>query len=333
MIEHPLQQRPTSARGATRQPGLAGVLALAWLAVVLIGGILAPWIARGGGDPAARAPVPWSPAERLNDRNVSRLSPGSWSTDPLVPRERAARPGPASDEEIRTELRRNPDSRPFYLGSDTLGQDVLSNIVHGCRVALLVGSVAAGVALTLGVSLGALMGYLGGWTDRVLMRIVEVLMSVPTLFILVLAAAVLPRSPVGIMATIGALSWTGIARLTRAECMRVRSADFVLAARAAGLPTPRIIVRHVLPSAITPALVEAPFLFASAILAEAALAYLGLMPDDTASWGRLLSQAPGAGGDFAWWLGVFPGACLFLTVLSCNALGEIARSRSTVDRG
>lgn len=307
----------------------------------------------------------WAPDERPNDRNTARMVPGSWSTDPLTARVVEALSAPERERRSRLEaavnelplspaerstvldqalrglggdaeslsasvgpvLRTTAGARPFRLGTDSLGQDVLANLVHGCRVALLSGCVAAGMALSMGVALGALMGFFGGWVDALLMRVVEVFVSVPTMFVLVLAAAVLPRSTTGLLAVIGCLSWMGVARLTRAEFMRLRDAEFVQAARAAGLPAWRVIVRHLLPSALTPALVDASFLFAGAILVEATLSFLGLGAPDQPSWGRLLAQAPGPAGDFAWWLGVLPGGCLFLTVLSCNALGESARQR------
>lgn len=219
----------------------------------------------------------------------------------------------------------SPLARLHRLGTDSIGQDVLANVIHACRSALLVGIAGAGTALLIGITLGALMGYFGGWVDLLLMRIVEVFMSVPLLFLLVLGAAVLPREPIVIMGLIGAVTWTGVARLTRAEVMRVRAMDFVDAARASGLPAVRVIFNHVLPSALTPAFVEAAFLFAAAILFEATLSFLNLGPVDRASWGRLLAQATGDSGDFAWWLAVFPGVMIVLTVLSAQTLGAAGR--------
>ncbi len=233
--------------------------------------------------------------------------------------------GPFERPQISGQFRLPPGTNGHTLGTDAVGQDVLANLIHAFRSALLIGVAGAGTALLIGVTLGALMGHFGGWTDLLLMRIVEVFMSVPLLFLLVLGAAVLPREPVVIMALIGAVSWTGVARLTRAEVMRVRSMDFVDAARAAGLPTHRVIIGHVLPSALSPALVEAAFLFAAAILFEATLSFLGLGPVDRASWGRLLSQATGESGDFAWWLALFPGVMVILTVLSAQTLGSAGR--------
>jgi peptide/nickel transport system permease protein len=278
------------------------------LLLVAVVGILAPWIAHGPGVAGGGAGlVPWGHAERLNsDRDVRRLPPGSTTAG-------------RGDTVGVTGL------RPYTLGTDSLGQDVLSNLIHGCRSALLVGLAGAGTALLIGITLGAIMGYFGGSVDLLLMRIVEVFMSVPLLFFLVLGAAVLPREPLVIMGLIGSVTWTGVARLTRAEVMRVRGMDFVDAARASGLPAWRVVVGHVLPSAIAPALVEGAFLFAAAILFGSTLSFLNLGPVDRASWGRLLAQAAGESGDFAWWLAVFPGLCVVLTVLSCQTLGTAGR--------
>lgn len=353
---------PDSTTGSPprSRPRWSRVAASAWLVAVAIVGAAAPLLARGGSDPAGWAFVPWSHDERLNDRNVARLEPGAWTTDVVIQRvltawdeSRDGRPdgpehfrrrltsmamdtqdidavvswiagaGDAPDtERLRERLRQTRAARPFHLGTDAFGQDVLSNIIHACRTSLLIGLTGAGVALLLGVTIGALMGYFGGWTDLLTMRLVEVFMSVPVMFLLVLGSAVLPRNTVALTALIGCVSWTSVARLTRAEIMRVKGSDFVAAARASGLGPWRIIARHVLPSALTPARVEAGFLFAAAILAEATLSFLGLSTPDGASWGRLLAQAVGSGGDFAWWLAVFPGGCLFLTVLSCHTLSD-----------
>lgn len=264
-----------------------------WLTAVAIVGLLAPLLSRSGGGPGGWA-TDFGPFERPRIIGQARLSPGTGMP-------------------------------PHVLGTDGIGQDVLANLVHACRSALLVGVAGAGTALLIGITLGALMGYFGGWVDLLLMRVVEVFMSVPLLFLLVLGAAVLPQEPIVIMALIGAVTWTGVARLTRAEVMRVRSMDFVDAARASGLPARRVIFNHVLPSAVSPALVEAAFLFAAAILFEATLSFLNLGPVDRASWGRLLAQATGDSGEFAWWLAVFPGVMIVLTVLSAQTLGAVGR--------
>ncbi len=211
------------------------------------------------------------------------------------------------------------------LGTDALGQDVLARLVHGARTALLVGFVAAGVAAVLGILIGMAMGLGGPLVESVLMRITEVVMSVPLLYVLVLAAGLLPRSTIVVMVIIGCLSWHGAARYVRAECKKLRHADFVEAARASGSARTRVALRHILPNAAAPVIVDTSFGAAGAILVEATLSFLGLGAGDAVSWGSLVKDATGGGAGFNWWLGVFPGAMMFATALSLVVLGELLR--------
>jgi peptide/nickel transport system permease protein len=169
------------------------------------------------------------------------------------------------------------------------------------------------------------MGYFGGWIDLLLFRVVEIFMAVPVLFLLIVAAGVLPRDTYVMMAIIGCFSWTGAARFTRAEFLKLRKQDFVQGAQATGLPLRAILFRHMLPNGVTPVLVDASFAIAAAISVEATLSFLGLGPDGQASWGKLLSSATASTGTFVWWLAVFPGLAIFLSVLSYNLLGEALR--------
>ena len=213
----------------------------------------------------------------------------------------------------------------FLLGSDSNGADVLAQLLWACRLSISVGFVSTGIAVIIGVTMGSIMGYFGGTIDLLLFRVVEIFMAVPVLFLLIVAAGVLPRSTYVMMAIIGCLSWTGAARFTRAEFMKLRHQDFVQGARASGLPLRSILFRHMLPNGVTPVLVDASFAIAGAIIAEATLSYLGLGPDNQASWGKLLSSATGTTGTFVWWLAIFPGAAIFLSVLAYNILGGSLR--------
>jgi len=230
----------------------------------------------------------------------------------------------ATRDEARRFLNAQADLH-FHLGTDSLGQDVLSQIIHACRLAISIGLVSTGIAVLIGVTLGSLMGYFGGWVDILLSRVVEVFQAIPVLFLLIVAAAVLPRNTYIMMMIIGCVTWTGAARFIRAEFYKLRGQDFVQAARAVGLPLHSILFRHMLPNGVTPVLVDASFAVAAAILAEATLSYLGLGPEGQPSWGQLLSDATGSTGDFVWWLAIFPGAAIFLTVLSYNLIGEALR--------
>jgi ABC-type dipeptide/oligopeptide/nickel transport system permease subunit len=230
----------------------------------------------------------------------------------------------ATAASLLADLRGLPFHR-FLLGSDPLGQDVLSQLMHACRLSISIGLVSTGIAVLIGVTLGALMGYFGGWVDLFLYRVVEVFMAIPVLFLLIVAAAVLPRNTYVMMAIIGCVTWTGAARFIRAEFFKLRNQDFVQSARAVGLPLRSILFKHMLPNGVTPVLVDSSFAVAAAILAEATLSFLGLGPDGQASWGKLLSSATGITGTFVWWLAIFPGFAIFLTVLSYNLIGEALR--------
>lgn len=217
-----------------------------------------------------------------------------------------------------------------WLGTDELGRDVLARVIHGARVSLFVGFASVALCLLLGVLLGALGGWRGGATDAVLSRLTEVMMTFPTLFfLLAVLGALRGQSLWPLVLAIAVTRWTEPARLVRAEVLRLKQLDFVLAARALGASQARIVFRHLLPNALPPVLAQAAFAVATAILLESATSFLGLgAPPPTASWGELLTQAhryityPGA-----WWLAVFPGLCLFATVLSLNRLGEALQSR------
>ncbi len=211
------------------------------------------------------------------------------------------------------------------LGTDALGQDVLAQMIHASRLAISIGLVSTGIAVLIGVAVGAVMGFFGGAVDLVLYRVVEIFMAVPLLFVLIVAAAVLPRNIYVTMCVIGGFTWMGAARFTRAEFLRLRNLDFVLAARAAGVPLRSILFRHMLPNGVTPVLVDASFGIALAIIFEATLSYLGLGAEGQASWGRLLADATSEAGDFVWWLAVLPGAAIFLTAMSFNLMGEALR--------
>ncbi len=213
----------------------------------------------------------------------------------------------------------------FVLGTDSGGRDVLSQLMHASRLSISIGLVSTSIAVVIGVTIGALMGYFGGWMDILLFRVVEIFMAIPVLFLLIVAAGVLPRNIYVMMIIIGCFTWTGAARFTRAEFLKLRNQDFVQSAKAAGLPLRSILFKHMLPNGVTPVLVDASFAIAAAILIEAILSFLGLGPADQASWGKLLRAASDESGSFKWWLAIFPGAAIFLTVLAYNLIGETMR--------
>jgi peptide/nickel transport system permease protein len=195
-------------------------------------------------------------------------------------------------------------------------------MIHGARISLSVGFVAQGIALSIGILLGALAGYFGKRVDMVISRLIEIVMTFPTFFLIITIIAFLPQSIYNIMIVIGLTGWTGIARFVRAEFLKLKNLDFVMASRALGASHTRLIFVHMLPNAMAPILVSAVFGIAGAILTESSLSFLGFgVPPPTPSWGDVLSQSRDY-IEFAWWLTVFPGFAIFLSVTAYNLLGE-----------
>ncbi len=215
-----------------------------------------------------------------------------------------------------------PPSPSHPLGTDELGRDVLARMIYGARISLKVGFVAVGIATLIGIVLGALAGYYAGWVDAVIMRLVDIMLCFPSFFLILAVIALLEPSIWNIMAVIGLTSWMGVARLVRAELLSLKEREFVTAARALGAHDLRIIFRHLLPNAMAPVLVSATLGVAGAILTESALSFLGIgVQPPTPSWGNILT----AGKDnieVAWWLSVFPGLAILITVLAYNLFGE-----------
>jgi peptide/nickel transport system permease protein len=215
-------------------------------------------------------------------------------------------------------------SHPF--GTDDLGRDLLARVVAATPISLAIGLVAGAMSLGIGFAVGATAGYFGGAVDLALSRLVEVMLCFPVLFLLLALAALLPPSPATVIAAIGLTAWAGDARYARSEVLKIRELDYARAARAMGASTPRILARHLLPNALPPLIVSAAFGVGWAILAEAALSFLGVgLPAPAVSWGGILSSA-GSFIDEAWWIALFPGLALFLTVAAYNLLAEGLRT-------
>ncbi|MEM0914225.1 MAG: ABC transporter permease [Planctomycetota bacterium] len=252
---------------------------------------------------AINAPIPYSPTDRLIDRGDTRQ---------LEP------------------------STAHLMGTEANGGDMASAMIHAARIALAVGLIATSISLVIGVTIGGLMGYFVGWVDLLGSRLLEIFSAIPVLYLLLTFAAFFPGDPelfpgvavpriYVMMAIIGLTGWVGYARFVRAEFLKLRKMDYVASAKTAGASVPAILFRHMLPNGVAPVLVEASFGIASAILAEAFLSFLGLGLLDQPSWGQLLSQALSDTGRFYWWIAMYPGLAIFLTVLALNLIGEAMR--------
>ena len=254
-----------------------------------------------------------------NQRIAAQLTADDWMLLPLSPW------GP-NTHDLDAVL--GAPSGEHWLGTDSAGRDVLARVAHGARVSLSVGVASVWLLSCIGLIVGLCSGYFGGVIDQVLMRVVDCLHAVPTMLLLITVLSLLrPTGATSVLAmicVIGAVRWTELSRLVRAEVLRVRQSAYVEAARGLGLGAFQILTRHVLPNVLSPVLVAASFAMAGAVVLEGALSFLGFgVPDDVASWGSLLHEVRDHA--HAWWLAVFPGSMMFLSVSASNLLGEALR--------
>ena len=214
-----------------------------------------------------------------------------------------------------------PGDDGMLLGSDSLGRDVAAGIAYGARVSLLVGAISTAVSILIGVALGALAGYLGGVVDDLVMRFTEFFQTIPSFVLAILLVAIFTPSITSIVAAIAIVSWPPVARVVRAEFLSLRNREFVQAAEVLGKRPLAIVLTDILPNALSPIIVLASLNTASAILLESSLSFLGLGDPNLMSWGFLI----GTGRSvirIAWWMSVFPGIAIFVTVLALNLIGE-----------
>jgi len=254
--------------------------------------------------------------------NLKEKDPLSWAIYPLVFQDPFRR---VRDGEVEGQPGNQPNAAPNgnnWFGTDQSGVDVFAQMVHGTSIALLVGFVSMGIAAVIGITVGAFAGFFGSWIDVVLSRLIELVMCVPTLVLILALLAVIEKPTIWhLMAIIGCTRWTGIARLTRAEFLKLKELEYVTAARALGVGNVAIMFRHVLRNALAPILVPITFGIAAAILIESGLSFLGFgAPPPNPSWGTLLNA--GRTNMDSWWLVLFPGLAIFMTVLAYNLIGE-----------
>ena len=229
---------------------------------------------------------------------------------------------PYNPEHTNLDLRYEPPSPAHLMGTDSLGRDLLTRIMFGGRVSLTIGVLAMTVAITLGVLIGGMAGFYGGVPDAVLMRFVDMMLSFPRLFLLILFSVFFGGRFLTVVLLLGALSWMGVSRLIRASFLSLRERQFVEAARALGVPGWLIMLRHLLPNAMAPIIVAATLGIATAIIAESTLSFLGLgIQPPTPSWGNMLKDAQ-TDMVVAPWTAVFPGLAIFMTVVAINFIGD-----------
>lgn len=218
-----------------------------------------------------------------------------------------------------------PPSSEHFFGTDDLGRDVFSRMIYGSRISLAVGFISVFIILFIGTSLGIISGYFGGKTDSVIMRFTDIVLCFPTFFLILLIIAFLEPNIFNVMIVIGLTSWPGLARLVRAEVLSLKEREFISVAKMMGIDNLKIFAVHILPNIISPLMVYASLAIGGAILTESALSFLGLgVQPPMSSWGQILTS----GKDYiyiAWWLSVFPGIAILITVLAFNLIGEAIR--------
>jgi peptide/nickel transport system permease protein len=227
-------------------------------------------------------------------------------------------------EKIDLRAVRQPPSATHILGTDLIGRDVFSRLVYGGRVSLAVGLIAVLIFMTIGTTLGGLAGYYGGKVDAIIMRVTDTVMAFPVLVILISIVAIIGPGLQNVMFAIGLISWTSVARLVRSQVLSIRTTDFVLSAKASGVPEGRILTNHIFPSIVGPITVAGSFGIAGAILSEASLSFLGIgVQVPTPSWGNMLNEAQSIQIIESYpWLWLPPGVMISLCVLAINFIGD-----------
>ncbi|MBN1287439.1 MAG: ABC transporter permease [Anaerolineae bacterium] len=216
-----------------------------------------------------------------------------------------------------------PPSAQYWLGTDELGRDIFSRLLYGARISLVIGFVAQSVAITIGVVLGAISGWYGGWVDDLVMRLTEVFLAIPGLMFLIVWVTIFEPSPISLFLALGLISWPSDARMMRSQVLSIKEMDYITAAKAIGVRTPRILFQHVLPNAIAPMIVLGTLGIAGVILLESTLSFLGLgVQIPNPSWGTMVDVGRNYLPTGKWWYATFPGLIIMITVLGFNFLGD-----------
>jgi peptide/nickel transport system permease protein len=230
---------------------------------------------------------------------------------------------PYDPEKVNLPQAKQAPSLAHPFGTDELGRDVLARCLYGGRVSLSVALLAVGLGISLGTAIGLTAGFYGGAVDNVLMRLVDIILSLPRYFLLIMIQAFFTPSPINVILVIGATSWMQTARIVRSEALSIKGREFFIAAKAVGARTPRLLLRHILPNTAAPIIVASTLGIADAILIEASLSFLGLgIPPQVPTWGNMLMTSRSSILKQIWWTSVFPGGLIALTMLSFNFAGD-----------
>ena len=270
---------------------------------------------------APPAEGPWVEALRMFARNPAAIAGLALLAVVLLVAIAGPWVYPADPFEIRAAPMTPPFSEDAWLGTDYLGRDVATTLIYGGRATLLVGAVAALLSVVIGITLGAIAGYYGGRVDKLLMRVTEFFQVLPALLFAMVVVTLFGPTLITVTLAIGSVSWTGTARLTRAEFLKYKGLEFVRAERAIGAGNARIIWKVILPNALPPLIVSATLAVGAAILFEAGLSFLGLGDPNQMSWGLMI----GSSRQYVlscWWAVAFPGAAIFVTVLAVSLIGD-----------
>jgi peptide/nickel transport system permease protein len=212
-----------------------------------------------------------------------------------------------------------------YMGTDDVGRDIASRMIHGARNSMLVGLIAVALSLVIGLIVGSIAGFYGGWVDLLVSRFIEIMITFPRLILIMAVLAMTRPSLFNIMIVLGLTQWTGVARILRAEFLKRKNFEYVLAAKAMGAGDFRQIFSHILPNSLSPIIVITTFDVADVVLVESTLSFLGIgIQPPEASWGQVLNISQSY-MDFAWWLIFFPGIFIFMVVVAYNLLGDYLR--------
>jgi len=226
-------------------------------------------------------------------------------------------------DQLTSGMRNTPPSTDHWMGTDRSGRDVYSRLIKGGQISLAAGFMAVAIVMTIGITLGAMAGFFGGWADQFVMRLTDVLLAIPLILLLITAASLFRPSLRTTIIVIGVSSWPGTARLVRGQFLALKNQEFVTAARAMGANPVRIMAQHLFPNTLAIIIVQSTIWLSYAIILEASLSYLGLgVQIPTPSWGNMLQDGQRELLFGAWWLTLFPGLAIFLTVLSFNLLGD-----------